>query len=85
MGRSLASLTLVGKKLYLFGGAHSTGTRDTTGFCDLHELDLGTNQRLLSHPLNSHWLDSMVWKEVEANSQLPLPCYGHSATYIGMI
>lgn len=67
MGRSLATLTLVGRKLYLFGGAHSTGTRDTTGFCDLHELDL----------------DTMVWREVEANSQLPLPCYGHSATYIG--
>jgi hypothetical protein len=41
--RALSSLTAVGRKLYLFGGALCTDadSDDTSGFCDLYELDIG--------------------------------------------
>lgn len=36
------SAITIGKKMYVFGGAQSTGVRDdTSGFCDLYELDIG--------------------------------------------
>jgi hypothetical protein len=36
------SAIAIGKKMYVFGGAQSTGVRDdTSGFCDLYELDIG--------------------------------------------
>jgi len=67
-GRAMATATVVGRKIYFFGGANSTGSRrDTTGFCDLYELDI----------------DTMTWAEVETRSTPPQPCYGHTANYIG--
>eukprot|EP01127_Copromyxa_protea_P009545 TRINITY_DN2261_c0_g1_i1.p1 TRINITY_DN2261_c0_g1~~TRINITY_DN2261_c0_g1_i1.p1 ORF type:complete len:525 (-),score=82.62 TRINITY_DN2261_c0_g1_i1:143-1717(-) len=67
-GRALATATVVGRKIYIFGGANSVGNRhDTSGFCDLYALDI----------------DTMTWSEVETKSTPPQPCYGHSATYIG--
>jgi hypothetical protein len=41
--RALASLTAVDRKLYLFGGAmcNDFESDDTSGFCDLYELDIG--------------------------------------------
>jgi N-acetylneuraminic acid mutarotase len=66
-GRAMCSATVVGRKIYIFGGANSTGSRrDTTGFCDLYELDI----------------DTMTWMEVETRSTPPQPCYGHTATYL---
>jgi len=62
------SATAVGRKIYIFGGANSTGTRnDTSGFCDLYELDI----------------DTMTWTECETQSTPPSPCYGHQAVYLG--
>jgi N-acetylneuraminic acid mutarotase len=67
-GRALHTATVVGRKIYIFGGANSTGHRnDTTGFCDLYELDI----------------DTMSWVECEAHGTPPSPCYGHTANYIG--
>jgi len=67
-GRALHTATAVGRKMYIFGGANSTGSRnDTSGFCDLYELDI----------------DTMCWTECETKNTPPSPCYGHSATYIG--
>lgn len=67
-GRALHSATVIGRKIYIFGGANSTGYRnDTSGFCDLYELDV----------------DTMTWTECETHSIPPPPCYGHTATYIG--
>jgi len=67
-GRAMATATVVGRKIYVFGGANSTGSRrDTTGFCDLYELDI----------------DTMTWAEVESRSTPPQPVYGHTANYIG--
>uniref|UniRef100_A0A6B2L0T0 Uncharacterized protein n=1 Tax=Arcella intermedia TaxID=1963864 RepID=A0A6B2L0T0_9EUKA len=67
-GRALHAATVVGRKIYIFGGANSTGFRnDTSGFCDLYELDI----------------DNMCWTECETHNTPPSPCYGHSATYIG--
>jgi len=67
-GRALHAATVVGRKIYIFGGANSTGHRnDTSGFCDLYELDI----------------DTMCWTECETHNTPPSPCYGHSATYIG--
>eukprot|EP01123_Difflugia_compressa_P010709 TRINITY_DN3994_c0_g1_i1.p1 TRINITY_DN3994_c0_g1~~TRINITY_DN3994_c0_g1_i1.p1 ORF type:complete len:633 (+),score=148.45 TRINITY_DN3994_c0_g1_i1:128-2026(+) len=67
-GRALHTATVVGRKIYIFGGANSTGHRnDTSGFCDLYELDI----------------DTMCWTECETHNTPPSPCYGHSATYIG--
>jgi len=67
-GRALHSATAVGRKMYIFGGANSTGSRnDTSGFCDLYELDI----------------DTMCWTECETKNTPPSPCYGHTATYIG--
>eukprot|EP01125_Pyxidicula_operculata_P011586 TRINITY_DN3797_c0_g1_i1.p1 TRINITY_DN3797_c0_g1~~TRINITY_DN3797_c0_g1_i1.p1 ORF type:complete len:385 (-),score=114.65 TRINITY_DN3797_c0_g1_i1:533-1687(-) len=64
-GRAMHTATVVGRKIYIFGGANSTGTRDdSSGFCDLFELDV----------------DTMTWTECETKSTPPLPCYGHSAT-----
>eukprot|EP01126_Amoeba_proteus_P059891 TRINITY_DN7873_c0_g1_i4.p1 TRINITY_DN7873_c0_g1~~TRINITY_DN7873_c0_g1_i4.p1 ORF type:complete len:433 (-),score=86.98 TRINITY_DN7873_c0_g1_i4:191-1489(-) len=66
-GRSMHSAVAVGKKMYVFGGAHSTGVRDdTSGFCDLYELDLET----------------MTWAECETKGTPPTPCYGHSMTLV---
>jgi len=59
---------VVGRKIYIFGGANSSGSRnDSSGFCDLYELDI----------------DSMTWTECETQGTPPSPCYGHTATYIG--
>jgi len=67
-GRSLHTSTVVGRKIYIFGGANSSGSRnDSSGFCDLYELDI----------------DSMTWTECETQGTPPSPCYGHTATYIG--
>jgi len=66
-GRALHTATAVGRKMYIFGGANSSGTNEVSGFCDLYELDI----------------DTMTWTECEARNTPPLPCYGHSATYIG--
>jgi len=67
-GRALHTATVVGRKIYIFGGANSTGHRnDTSGFCDLYELDI----------------DTMCWTECETQNTPPSPRYGHSATYIG--
>jgi N-acetylneuraminic acid mutarotase len=67
-GRSLHTATVVGRKIYIFGGANSSGNRnDTSGFCDLYELDI----------------DTLCWTECETHNTPPTPCYGHSATYIG--
>lgn len=67
-GRSLHTATVVGRKIYIFGGANSTGNRnDTSGFCDLYELDI----------------DTLCWTECEIQNTPPSPCYGHTATYIG--
>lgn len=45
-GRSMHSAIAIGKKMYVFGGAQSTGVRDdTSGFCDLYELDIGAFSR----------------------------------------
>lgn len=67
-GRAMHSATAVGRKIYFFGGANSSGTRrDTSAFCDLYELDV----------------DTMTWSECEVKGTPPTPCYGHSATYIG--
>eukprot|EP01127_Copromyxa_protea_P002768 TRINITY_DN12729_c0_g1_i1.p1 TRINITY_DN12729_c0_g1~~TRINITY_DN12729_c0_g1_i1.p1 ORF type:complete len:547 (-),score=113.97 TRINITY_DN12729_c0_g1_i1:75-1715(-) len=66
-GRSMHSAINIGKKMYVFGGAQSTGVRDdTTGFCDLYELDIET----------------MTWTEVETKGTPPTPCYGHSMTLV---
>eukprot|EP01126_Amoeba_proteus_P008291 TRINITY_DN1305_c0_g1_i7.p1 TRINITY_DN1305_c0_g1~~TRINITY_DN1305_c0_g1_i7.p1 ORF type:complete len:375 (-),score=79.34 TRINITY_DN1305_c0_g1_i7:165-1289(-) len=66
--RALATATVVGKKIYIFGGANTSGNRhDPSGFCDLYELDLET----------------MSWTEVEPKTTPPQPCYGHTATYVG--
>eukprot|EP01125_Pyxidicula_operculata_P004816 TRINITY_DN1795_c0_g1_i2.p1 TRINITY_DN1795_c0_g1~~TRINITY_DN1795_c0_g1_i2.p1 ORF type:complete len:373 (-),score=69.34 TRINITY_DN1795_c0_g1_i2:63-1181(-) len=41
-GRAMHSAVAVGRKMVIFGGANSTGSRnDTSGFCDLYELDIG--------------------------------------------
>jgi len=67
-GRALHTATVVGRKMYIFGGANSSGhRRDTSGFCDLYELDI----------------DTMTWSECETQNTPPPPCYGHSATYLG--
>jgi len=67
-GRALHAAVVVGRKIYIFGGANSTGHRnDTSGFCDLYELDI----------------DTMCWTECETHNTPPSPCYGHTATYIG--
>jgi len=67
-GRALHTATVVGRKIYIFGGANSSGHgNDTSGFCDLYELDI----------------DSMTWTECETHNTPPSPCYGHTATYIG--
>jgi N-acetylneuraminic acid mutarotase len=67
-GRSLHTATVVGRKIYIFGGANSSGSRnDSSGFCDLYELDI----------------DSMTWTECETQGTPPSPCYGHTANYIG--
>jgi len=67
-GRALHSATVVGRKMYIFGGANTTGSRnDTSGFCDLYELDV----------------DTMCWTECETQGTPPPPCYGHSATFVG--
>uniref|UniRef100_A0A6B2L5R0 Uncharacterized protein n=1 Tax=Arcella intermedia TaxID=1963864 RepID=A0A6B2L5R0_9EUKA len=66
--RSLHSAVVVGRKIYIFGGAASSGTRDdSSGFCDLYELSI----------------DTMSWRECETHNTPPSPCYGNSATYIG--
>jgi len=67
-GRSLHSAVVVGRKIYIFGGANSSGSRnDSSGFCDLYELDI----------------DTMTWTECETQGTPPSPCYGHTSTYIG--
>jgi hypothetical protein len=67
-GRALHTATVVDRKIYIFGGANSTGHRnDTSGFCDLYELDT----------------DTLTWVECETHNTPPSPCYGHTATYIG--
>jgi len=67
-GRSMHTATAIDRKMYVFGGANSTGTRDdTSGFCDLYQLDL----------------DTMTWAECQTKGTPPSPCYGHSATDIG--
>ena len=52
-GRAMHTATAVGRKIYFFGGANSSGTRrDTSAFCDLYELDVGALHSLphtLSH------------------------------------
>jgi len=66
-GRAMHTATIIGRKMLIFGGAHSSGTlHDTSGYCDLYELDF----------------DSMTWQELQYNSTPPSPCYGHSATKI---
>jgi len=66
-GRAMHTATVIGRKMLIFGGAHSSGTlHDTSGYCDLYELDF----------------DSMTWHELQYNSTPPSPCYGHSATKI---
>lgn len=67
--RALATLTAVNRKLYLFGGAmcNEFDSDDTSGFCDLYELDV----------------DTMTWNEVETKGLPPLPSYGHTATHVG--
>jgi N-acetylneuraminic acid mutarotase len=66
--RSLHTAVVVGRKIYIFGGANSSGSRnDSSGFCDLYELDI----------------DCMTWTECETQGTPPSPCYGHTATYIG--
>lgn len=43
-GRAMCTMTVIGRKIYIFGGANSTGVgNDTSGFCDLYELDIGMN------------------------------------------
>lgn len=38
----MATATVVDRKIYIFGGANSAGSRhDTSGFCDLYELNIG--------------------------------------------
>jgi len=67
-GRALHAASVVGRKIYIFGGANSSGSRnDSSGFCDLYELDI----------------DTMTWTECETQNTPPPPCYGRSATYIG--
>jgi N-acetylneuraminic acid mutarotase len=67
-GRAMHSATAVGRKIYFFGGANSSGSRrDTSAFCDLYELDI----------------DTMTWSECEVKGTPPTPCYGHSAVFIG--
>jgi len=67
-GRALHTAVVVGRKIYIFGGANSSGNRtDSSGFCDLYELDI----------------DTMSWTECETHNTPPSPCYGHSGTYIG--
>eukprot|EP01127_Copromyxa_protea_P019030 TRINITY_DN6095_c1_g1_i2.p1 TRINITY_DN6095_c1_g1~~TRINITY_DN6095_c1_g1_i2.p1 ORF type:complete len:468 (+),score=84.96 TRINITY_DN6095_c1_g1_i2:248-1651(+) len=64
-GRALHSANAIGHKIYIFGGANSSGQGDdTSGFCDLYELDI----------------DTMTWSECETKGTPPTPCYGHSAT-----
>eukprot|EP01126_Amoeba_proteus_P013753 TRINITY_DN15899_c0_g1_i2.p1 TRINITY_DN15899_c0_g1~~TRINITY_DN15899_c0_g1_i2.p1 ORF type:complete len:274 (-),score=58.55 TRINITY_DN15899_c0_g1_i2:203-1024(-) len=65
-GRALHTATAIGRKIYIFGGANSTGGDDTSGFCDLYELDLET----------------MTWSEWETKGTPPHPCYGHSANLL---
>lgn len=46
-GRAMHTSTPLGRKIYIFGGANSSGQGDdTSGFCDLYELDIGTSSRL---------------------------------------
>jgi N-acetylneuraminic acid mutarotase len=67
-GRALHSAVVAGRKIYIFGGANSSGSRnDSSGFCDLYELDI----------------DTMCWTECETQGTPPSPCYGHSGSYIG--
>jgi N-acetylneuraminic acid mutarotase len=67
-GRALHASAVVGRKIYIFGGANSSGHgNDTSGFCDLYELDI----------------DAMCWTECETHNTPPSPCYGTTATYIG--
>jgi len=67
-GRALHVAVVAGRKIYIFGGANSSGTRnDSSGFCDLYELDI----------------DTMSWRECETHNTPPTPCYGHTGTYIG--
>jgi len=48
--RSMHSATVVDRKMYIFGGGNSAGSsNDTSGYCDLYELDF----------------DSMSWHECE--------------------
>jgi len=64
----LHSAVVAGRKIYIFGGANSSGSRnDSSGFCDLYEFDI----------------DTMCWTECETQGTPPSPCYGHSGTYIG--
>lgn len=43
-GRALHTANAFGRKVYIFGGANSSGVGDdTSGFCDLYELDIGTS------------------------------------------
>lgn len=51
-GRSMHTATAVGRKIYFFGGANSSGSRkDTSAFCDLYELDIGL--LVLTRPLRA--------------------------------
>eukprot|EP01125_Pyxidicula_operculata_P008577 TRINITY_DN286_c2_g1_i1.p1 TRINITY_DN286_c2_g1~~TRINITY_DN286_c2_g1_i1.p1 ORF type:complete len:617 (-),score=142.85 TRINITY_DN286_c2_g1_i1:108-1892(-) len=65
--RSLHTATAVGKKMYIFGGANSTGYDDSSGFCDLYVYDSAL----------------MTWSECNPRTTPPVPCYGHSATHVG--
>jgi len=67
-GRSMHTATIVDRKMYVFGGATSSGNHlNTSGYCDLYELDI----------------DTLTWHESDTKNTPPSPCYGHSATYIG--
>jgi N-acetylneuraminic acid mutarotase len=41
--RAMAAAAVVGRKIYVYGGAMSTGIKDTTAFCDLYEFNIGVS------------------------------------------